>query len=317
MSGSSEIHKILSQALDADESGNKELAIRLYTQSVESILQIEDKEERSRFTKFATQSLDRAEELKGIRRRPSESAAKLPSPTTSAIPVKSQSGPTTGHLDISGNRVYTDDEKRVLEHTSRINSNIFVPFMSVDLHEKFVYPIPFTDKDGQLQLAPKQKQQFLEWRRMSEMHESPVMVAKHGVDFYAIKQTVVSDCSLVASLSVAALYERRFGKNLITSIIYPRNSSDEPIYNSSGKYSIRLHINGVPRKVIIDDLLPIGRGQQMLCSYSSNKSEFWVSLLEKAYLKVMGGYDFPGSNSVRTYIYLSTPPNKKNIISFC
>lgn len=156
-----------------------------------------------------------------------------------------------------------------------------------------------------LQLAPKQKQQFLEWRRISELHDTPSMVAGRGVDFYAIKQTVVSDCSLVASLAVAALYERRFGKKLITSIMYPRNSRDEPIYNSSGKYSIRLHVNGIPRKVVVDDLLPIGRGQQMLCSYSSNKSEFWVSLLEKAYMKVMGGYDFPGSNSVRLLILFS------------
>lgn len=49
-------------------------------------------------------------------------------------------------LGISGNRAYTDDEKKVLIHTSHINSNVFVPFMNVDLQEKFVYSIPFTDK---------------------------------------------------------------------------------------------------------------------------------------------------------------------------
>lgn len=82
-------------------------------------------------------------------------------------------------------------EKKVLEKTSLINSRIFVPFLEIDAKEKFIFPIPFSDRDGLLELAPKQKREFHQWLRISELCEAPSIIIGSHPDFYAIKQTVL------------------------------------------------------------------------------------------------------------------------------
>ena len=39
---------------------------------------------------------------------------------------------------------YSNEEKTVLAVTSKINGREYVPFMSVDLKERFAFPVPFT-----------------------------------------------------------------------------------------------------------------------------------------------------------------------------
>lgn len=47
-----------------------------------------------------------------------------------------------------------------------------------------------------------------------------------------------------------------------------------------------LRVPGRHEQVVVDDLLPIGDHNRLLCSASIDQSELWVSIVEKAYLKV-------------------------------
>lgn len=94
----------------------------------------------------------------------------------------------TKRHNASGN--YSEDEKKVLLLTSHINDHEFVPFMNVDLREKFQYAITFSDKDGLLKLSPKQKVAFSHWARPDEIFSSPTMNISNEVDYHSIKQTV-------------------------------------------------------------------------------------------------------------------------------
>uniref|UniRef100_A0ABM5GPJ8 Calpain-7 isoform X3 n=1 Tax=Pogona vitticeps TaxID=103695 RepID=A0ABM5GPJ8_9SAUR len=300
-------HFLVTQAFDEDEKGNKDEAIELYTEAVELCLKTANETSeaglQTKLKQLARQALDRAEALKDLKPcQKDKPVVKQNQPVRTFFPLgpdfslndKPQTVRPVHASEPQGQR-YTAEEIEVLRKTSKINGIEYVPFMNVDLRERFAFPVPFSDKCGKLPLSPKQKAIFSRWVRPDEITNNPTMI--YTVSSFSIKQTIVSDCSFVASLAISAAYERRFSKKLITSIIYPQNKKGEPEYNPCGKYMVKLHINGVPRKVIIDDLLPVDHSGELLCSYSNNKNELWVSLIEKAYMKVMGGYDFPGSNS--------------------
>lgn len=62
----------------------------------------------------------------------------------------------------------------------------------------------------------------------------------------------------------------------------------------------RMHFNGCFRQVVVDDRLPMSRpgvDRSLFVVDRRNPDLLWPALMEKAYLKVRGGYDFPGSNS--------------------
>ena len=58
----------------------------------------------------------------------------------------------------------------------------------------------------------------------------------------------------------------------------------------SGYYEVKLFIDGEEQIVTVDDYLPINKKTNELIGAKSTKNEIWVSLLEKAWAKINGGY---------------------------
>lgn len=202
------------------------------------------------------------------------------------------------HRNKRAQNAYTSKELDVLRRSSTINGRIFLPWMDIDVGENLNLDEVFIDPDGLLSLSPKQSKYFVAWRRPHMYNHNRLKLTMiEQISPFTITQDIVTDCSFVASLCITAAYEQRFRKQLITRIIYPQDSTGKPTYNRAGKYLIKLWINGVPRKVIVDDKMPLDKNGKLLCSYTTCPNELWVSIIEKAYMKVNGGYDFPGSNS--------------------
>jgi calpain-7 len=122
-------------------------------------------------------------------------------------------------------------------------------------------------------------------------------------------QDVTADCSVVAGLCAAVArvegdplsVNDQYVQNLqlLNGVIYPYDSEKlRPQISENGKYIFRFHFNGCFRRVVIDDRLPASKTQRTLfVTDRQNPGLLWPALLEKAYLKMRGGYDFPGSNS--------------------
>ena len=151
-------------------------------------------------------------------------------------------------------------------------------------------------------LSDLQKETFQGWYRPWLRESSPRRSEGKGSTtpwVYDLVQDVITDCSVVASLCVITSRTARGFGDIIRSCFHPYNSAtNAPTISCSGKYVFRFYFNGCYRKIVIDDRLPESKTERSLHVIDRNDSNvYWPALVEKAYLKVRGGYDFPGSNS--------------------
>uniref|UniRef100_A0A0G4GVB9 Calpain catalytic domain-containing protein n=1 Tax=Chromera velia CCMP2878 TaxID=1169474 RepID=A0A0G4GVB9_9ALVE len=184
---------------------------------------------------------------------------------------------------------------RANPHLSPIEENLRPPASSRETRR-------WTDPDGFVALSVKQNQKFHRWKRFHEVNSDP-MVILDLPSSQSIRQGFVGDCSFLSSLAVLCEFENKTKLPVLSGIMYPQSHHVKdrnrimPVVNQNGMYACRLFFNGVPRKVMVDDYVPCRKDGRILAAHSGNKREMWVTFLEKAFVKLMGGsYFMQGSN---------------------
>ncbi|KAF1966793.1 cysteine proteinase [Bimuria novae-zelandiae CBS 107.79] len=218
-------------------------------------------------------------------------------PNTSAAHVRRLREPISS-------RKRTTKEEIILLKASLVNGVKCPPWDKIPPAEEFalsgseVYTQP-----RELSLSPQQQQYFKAWvraqdaipRQPSGTDDKPVMSSPRPID---LVQDAATDCSVVASLCAGIARTERGYDKILSTKLYPFDRNlGKPVLSSNGKYIIRLNFNGCWRRVTIDDRLPFSDTRALHVVDKRHPALLWPALLEKAYLTVRGGYDFPGSNS--------------------
>ncbi|GAA5834962.1 hypothetical protein JCM11251_002073 [Rhodosporidiobolus azoricus] len=235
-------------------------------------------------------------------------------------------------------RLSVEAQDRVLEQGSSVNGLRLPRWRTHD--EQGITSVAAAPEQPALSSAQSARQ--CTWIRAPEVFQNAHMYDRtaRGCD---IVQDNVSDCSLIAALIVAAEHHAHIGSRLGISCLFPQDSDGLPTLSPTGQYTAKMLLNGTWRRVrydphhlvvivanrhlpdlydspppwccrfpsysaflaAIDDKLPVSAASDPMCAASRSRSQLWPSLVEKAYLRLMGGYEFVGSNSANDLYALS------------
>lgn len=125
----------------------------------------------------------------------------------------------------------------------------------------------------------------IEWKRPQELHKDPKFMVedeKKYIDCDA-KQGLIAESWFIGALTMAAGKSEEIQKLIV-----------EKEYFNQGFVSFQFFKNGAWVQVIVDTLLPYEKETNsrtsVYCS-CANPQEFWISLMEKAYVKLHGNYE--------------------------
>ncbi|KAF8962724.1 hypothetical protein BDZ97DRAFT_1702205 [Flammula alnicola] len=296
---------ISSKASKAEFAKDYDQAFRLYIKAAESYLHlsrssIATDKCKQQWKTSAAKALERAEKIKKFVEISRSNAKTGNSPSQTLAPDLRLTPVGIDHFS-------PQEQFYILKKGGTVNG-LFFPMWDDPVQVTRSSNPVYSDPDGQPTLSPEQEKISPIWRRPnSNSSIEPTIARPHRrILPQQILQHIVTDCSVCASISVCLEHGLRFNSTLESSIHDSFELQKGRTSNGvSGRYDVRILFNGTWRRVLIDDRLPFHPTEGTLMCMSvlppddatTPAETLWPSLLEKAYMKLMGGYDFPGSNS--------------------
>ena len=125
------------------------------------------------------------------------------------------------------------------------------------------------------------------WVRISEMPVYNQIYDDKNFSFNCILQGSIGDCYLISAFCEISQYPKLLMNNdKLENSINIINKYDL----DAGYFEFKLFIDGEYQLVILDDYIPFDESFGDISFAKTSKNYYWVSLLEKAFAKVLGGY---------------------------
>lgn len=161
---------------------------------------------------------------------------------------------------------------------------------SLCVKEKKLFEDPEFPPEDKSLFFSRSPTEAVEWKRPKDICAPDLpRLFINGSSTHDITQGKLGNCWFVASCSTLALET-----SLLEKVVPDKSDQDWGALEDTDKYQgifkFRFWRQGYWTEVVIDDLLPT-IGGQLVYVHSSQKNEFWGSLLEKAYAKLNGSYE--------------------------
>ncbi len=119
----------------------------------------------------------------------------------------------------------------------------------------------------------------LVWMRTSELDFNQG-IQNENITPNDVVQGTIGNCYFLSALSSLAQYPQRV-MSLFVNLEYQK----------VGMYIIRFYVNGEAKNIVIDDYIPVDPSTNKPAFTKSKNRKLWPVIFEKAWAKILGGYE--------------------------